>query len=82
MSRYHREHHERSYRPAQLQAWIERAGGRVIAIRFAGFVPTFPPDWIAKLMTRIEPAVEGAPLINRVACAVYVTVAVRSPIQK
>ncbi|MFZ2639853.1 MAG: class I SAM-dependent methyltransferase [Verrucomicrobiia bacterium] len=74
VSRYHREHNERSYSTRQLQRWILACGARVVCTRFAGFVPMFSPDWIARLMKRVEPAVESLPLANSLCCAVVVLV--------
>lgn len=77
VSRYHREHREKSYSSRQLARWVERAGGRVVRGRFAGFVPMFCPDWLARAMKRAEPAVERLPGVRALGCAVYVFVATR-----
>ena len=76
-SRYHREHGEKSYRPAEMARWIRAAGGEVCALRFGGFVPMFCPDWMARLSKRLEPIVESTPVLNSHASAVYVVVAQR-----
>lgn len=76
-SRYHREHGEKSYRSSQMARWIREAGGEVRALRFAGFVPMFCPDWMARLTKRIEPIVEWTPVLKSQAAAVYVVVAER-----
>ena len=78
LSRYHREHHERSYTPSQLDLWIREAGGSVLRRRFAGFVPMFCPDSVARLMKAVEPILERIPLLRALACAVVVITAVRS----
>ncbi len=78
VSPYHRRHHERSYTPRRLKGWVEQAGGRVVALQFAGFVPMFAPDWLARIMKRLEPLVEGLPMINAAGCSVYVVLAVRA----
>jgi 2-polyprenyl-3-methyl-5-hydroxy-6-metoxy-1,4-benzoquinol methylase len=75
---YHREHSEKSYSSRQIRRWITQAGGEIVAEKFAGFVPMFCPDWLARSMKRIEPIVEQAPLIRALTCAVYVVVAVRN----
>lgn len=77
-SRYHREHHEKSYTPRHLRRWVKQAGGRIVYQQFAGFVPMFCPDWLARTMKYIEPLVENLTLINALGCAVYVLVAERS----
>lgn len=76
-SPYHREHGEKSYTSRQLARWIEQAGGRVVYRRFAGFVPMFCPDWLARGMKAVEPLVERLPLANAFGCAVSVVVAIR-----
>lgn len=77
-SAYHREHAEKSYTPRQVIRWIREAHGQVMRCKFAGFVPMFCPDWMAKVMKRVEFIVEGVPVLNRFGCAVFVLVAVRS----
>lgn len=76
-SAYHREHREKSYRPAQMERWLREAGGEMVSLRFAGFVPMFCSDWIARAMKRLEPIVESFPLIRSLGCSVYVMVARR-----
>jgi SAM-dependent methyltransferase len=77
-SRYHREHGEKSYTTRRMRQWVEVAGGRVVDLRFAGFVPMFSPDVMAKTMKRLEPLLERTPGFRAMACSVYVMVAVRS----
>lgn len=78
VSPYHREHGEKSYSLQRMTRWVEQSNGRVTSHKFAGFVPMFSPDWLAKLMKKAEFIVEGVPLLNRFGCAVYALVAVRS----
>jgi len=78
LSRYHREHQEKSYTSYQMRNWIRNAGGEVTYERFAGFVPMFCPDRIAQVMKAVEPVVERIPLLSFLACAVVVLVAKRS----
>ena len=77
VSAYHREHGEKSYRPAQMKRWVREAGGAMVSLRFAGFVPMFCSDLTARAMKRIEPLVESIPLLRSQGCAVYVMVAQR-----
>jgi SAM-dependent methyltransferase len=77
VSPYHREHGERSYTLARVRRWIAEAGGRVEHAEFAGFVPMFCPDCIARGMKAVEPLVEVIPGVNRLACAVYVVLSRR-----
>lgn len=78
VSRYHREHGERSYATPRMRQWVEAAGGKVTELRFAGFVPMFSPDPMAKAMKKLEPSLERTPGLRALACSVYVMVAVRS----
>ena len=77
-SRYHIEHNEKSYTPATLDQWINRMGSKVHLRRYAGLVPMFCPDWLARVLKWIEPVVEGLPLINAWGCAVCVFVVRRA----
>ena len=72
VSGYHRTHDERSYTGRRLGAWVEAAGGEVIAGRLGVAVPMFCPDWAARLLKLAEPVIERVPLVNRLLCAVYV----------
>jgi len=77
VSRYHREHHEKSYRPRLLRRWVEACGAKVIEERFAGLVPIFCPDWVARGAKAAESFAERLPVIRAYGCAVYVFVARR-----
>jgi SAM-dependent methyltransferase len=77
VSPYHREHGERSYMPRTLDRWVRELGGEIVDRTFAGFVPMFSPDRVARGMKRLEPAVESLPGLRSAACAVYVFVAAR-----
>jgi SAM-dependent methyltransferase len=76
-SRYHREHGEKSYRSRQIVRWVDEAGGEVQWRRFAGFVPMFCPDWLARAMKTLEPLLESVPGLRALGCAVFVLVARR-----
>ncbi len=77
VSKYHREHGEKSYTTKLVASWIKQAGGKVVYKRFAGFVPMFCSDRVARITKGLEPVVEAIPLINMLGCAVYVIVAER-----
>jgi SAM-dependent methyltransferase len=77
LSSYHREHGEKSYTLRRVGGWIRQAGGCVVSYRYAGFVPMFCPDWLARVMKGAESLVESLPLANQLGCAVYVLVAKR-----
>jgi SAM-dependent methyltransferase len=68
MSRYHRQHDEKSYWPPALNRWFEQAGFSVVAQRFLCLVPYFCPTAAAKILGFVEPAVESLPLARHVAC--------------
>lgn len=70
-SRYHIEHQEKSYFPFFLDSEISKLGGKVIKRKWAGFVPMFCPEWLAKIMKTVEPVVEYFPVIKQLGCAVY-----------
>jgi SAM-dependent methyltransferase len=72
VSRYHREHGEKSYWPGRLDHWFESAGGRVTGRWFIGQVPMFCPDRMAGMLKMVEPVVERVPLVRRIMCAQYV----------
>jgi SAM-dependent methyltransferase len=71
-SAYHVEHGEKSYPPRQLDRWIRDLGATVERRQFAGLVPMFCPDWMARATKAIEPLVERLPLVRNIGCAVYV----------
>jgi SAM-dependent methyltransferase len=77
VSKYHRDHGEKSYLPSTLRGWIREAGGGVISDCFAGLVPVLSPDAVARLLKRVEPLLERTPLLNALGCSVYVVVARR-----
>jgi SAM-dependent methyltransferase len=77
VSKYHIEHGEKSYTPRRVGKWVSAAGGAVVSCRFAGFVPMFCPDVVARLMKFLEPLVEHLPLVNALGCAAYVMVVER-----
>ncbi len=72
VSKYHREHNERSYSRRRLRGWVEAAGGHVAQEKFGVFVPIFSPAWLARPMAAVEPAVEAIPGLRAIGCSVYV----------
>jgi len=76
--RYHIEHGEKSYAPRRLRRWVEQARGRIVRAKYAGLVPMFCPDWMARALKRIEPVVEDLPLVDALGCAVYIFAAART----
>jgi len=74
---YHREHNEKVFSTYKINNWIKKSGGKVVYKKFANFVPTFCPNWLAKAMKRMEPLVEPLPLLNSQLCSMFVFLATR-----
>jgi len=72
VSKYHREHEEKSYAPSRLDRCFAKYGGRITASAYCGLVPFFCPDPIAKALKFFEPIVERVPVLKQLSCAVYV----------
>ena len=77
VSPYHQEHNEKSYTMEQVKRWARECGARVVRTQYAGFVPMFSPDRLARVSRRIEPVVERIPGFCMYGCAVYVVLARR-----
>ena len=77
VSKYHREHKEKSYTSRKLDLWIRQIGGLVNSRQWVGLVPFFCPDWMARMLKTMEPVLERIPLVRVCGCAVCVMVAVR-----
>ena len=77
VSKYHIQHREKSYTPRRVGQWVSAAGGAVVSCGFAGFVPMFCSDLLARLMKFLEPLVEHLPVVNALGCSVYVMVVER-----
>lgn len=77
LSKYHRDHHERSFTSSRIDHWIRLAGGTTSYRKWAGFVPMFCPNPVARGMKLIEPILESLPVVRQAACAVYIAVGVR-----
>lgn len=78
ISPYHRKHGEKSYNSFQFRKWIRETDGKLFYQKFAGFVPMFCPDWVARLTKMIEPAIEKTPFLRDLACSVVVMIAKRA----
>lgn len=75
-SPYHRAHGERSFPARRIRGWLGAAGLRPSSDGFVGLVPFFCPAPAARLLKRIEPAIERSGLAAA-ACACYVVHATR-----
>ncbi len=74
-SPYHVRHKEKSYLPCILNKWIKELGGTVYTCRYINLVPTFCPDWMARILKIVEPFVERTPFIRNIFCNIYIFVA-------
>lgn len=63
VSRYHREHEERSFSEWRLRRWCNDAGARVESVSYIGFVPFYFPTAGAKLIHSMQPALERVPML-------------------
>jgi ubiquinone/menaquinone biosynthesis C-methylase UbiE len=77
LSKYHREHNEKSYPPSRLERWVRELGGRVKTRDWVCLVPYFCPDWFARTTKVLEPLMESMPLVDRFACGAFLMVATR-----
>jgi SAM-dependent methyltransferase len=78
LSPYHRAHQEKSYSSSLLGRWVRESGGVITRARWIGLVPTFCPDWLAKLAKLGEPHLEASKLLSPLGCSIYVFVARRA----
>jgi 2-polyprenyl-3-methyl-5-hydroxy-6-metoxy-1,4-benzoquinol methylase len=75
LSKYHREHYERSFSPAKIGRWVREGGGEVKKSIFFGLVPHFCPDLIARVGRFLEPPVELMPGIRSLGCGQFLLLA-------
>lgn len=76
-SRYHIEHEERSFSPALIRQWLNAAGMQVTTCRLVNLVPFFCPDWMARVLRKVEPLVERLPGLRAISCGQTLIVAQR-----
>lgn len=74
VSRYHREHGERSFFAGTIDRWMREAGLDLVYRSFPGLVPYFCPDVLAASLKRLEPFVESIPFVSAIMCGTYVCV--------
>jgi SAM-dependent methyltransferase len=66
ISPYHRSHGEQSFTAQKMTSWIELANGHVNNVTYVGLIPFFSPDWMVKILKKLEPLAEKsvfAPLL-------------------
>lgn len=73
-STYHIEHEEKSYTSTAIVNWCRQSQWAQIELTFIGFVPTFFPEWPARLVHFVQPFFEKVPLINTYLSAQMVVV--------
>lgn len=74
-SHYHIIHEERSFSPSIIKSWLIAAGFKIYSKKVINIVPTFCPDWMAKILHTIEPLIEPIPLLRDIVCGQSVIVA-------
>lgn len=72
LSPYHRTHGEQSFGHGTLSSWLSAAGYRVEVKSLGVLVPYFAPHWAAKILSRLEPAVERMPIVRQFLCGTVV----------
>lgn len=68
VSRYHRQHNEKSYWPPTLNRWFIQEGFSLVARKFFCLVPYFFPTPFAKILSKAEPALESIPVVRQLCC--------------
>jgi len=63
VSKYHREHEEKSFSAMRLRRWCRDARATVKSLSYIGFVPFYFPTFGAKLIHGVQPALEKVPLL-------------------
>lgn len=71
VSPYHRQHEEKSYRPALIDKWVLINKGKIVHRSYFGLVPYFCPSVLVKILKVIEPIVEQTPVLNHLFASVY-----------
>ncbi|WP_144106347.1 class I SAM-dependent methyltransferase [Brachyspira hyodysenteriae] len=69
ISKYHREHDEKSFTLNRLRLWIKNAGMEIKNYKYIDIVPMFCPNWFAHLLNFIAPIFEKTPVLKRLSCA-------------
>lgn len=72
VSKYHREHEEKSYAPKDLDHQFEINHCEITISKYCGLVPFFCPNFLAVFLKKMEPIVEKVPILNKISCAVYI----------
>ncbi len=78
VSRYHREHEERSFSARRLQRWCADARASVTSRSYIGFVPFYFPTAGARAIHAVQPLLERVPLLADVLSA-QIVLMIESP---
>jgi SAM-dependent methyltransferase len=78
-SPYHRQHDEKSYWPPALNRWFTREGFSVVSQEFFCLVPYFCPTLAAKVLSKVETAIESVPVIRQICCGTNLVLYRRLP---
>ncbi len=73
-SKYHIDHEEKSYPPFKIDKWISNNSGKITRRKFAAIIPFFCPDWMVRILKKVEPFMESNPLVNWFFCSNYYVV--------
>jgi SAM-dependent methyltransferase len=71
LSRYHRDHDERSFSAARIDGWLRSASLTIERRLYVGLVPLFIPAPAARILKTIEPVMEQTPGVRRIALGTY-----------
>jgi SAM-dependent methyltransferase len=71
LSRYHRDHDERSFSAARIDGWLRSASLTIERRLYVGLVPLFVPAPAARILKTIEPVMEQTPGVRRIALGTY-----------
>ena len=74
VSRYHREHEEKSYTARRIRRWCDQACASVESLSYIGFVPFYFPAAGARLIHAMQPTLEHLPLLPNLLAAQIVIV--------
>jgi SAM-dependent methyltransferase len=71
LSRYHRDHEERSFSAARIDKWLRSASLTIGRRQYVGLVPLFVPAPAARILKRIEPVMEHLLGVRCIALGTY-----------
>jgi SAM-dependent methyltransferase len=71
LSRYHRDHSERSFSAALIDKWLRSASLTIGRRQYVGLVPLFVPAPAARILKTIEPVMEHMFGVRRIALGTY-----------